>query len=120
MNSRRNAFRSERHQQKIDSGTVAERFPHVAGIVVRMEYRQPGIAQNMSRTVNFTPASYAFFRVECLNKGCVDGGFDLSGKIASMVRNRKETATGDITCKGEGPSENHSSIVYEVRIDYAK
>lgn len=120
MNSKRNAFRSERQQKKIDSGTVTERFPKVAGIVVRMEYRQPGIAQNMSRTVNFTPTSYAFFRVECLDKACVDGGFDLTSKITSMVRNRKETATGEITCEGDGPFENHSSIAYEITIDYKK
>lgn len=120
MNSRRNALRSERQQQKIDSGTVVQRFPKVAGIVIRMEYIQQGITQNMSRTMHFSPASHAFFRVDCLSKGCVDGGFDLTGKITSMIRNRKETASGEISCKGEGPVADHSRIVYEVTITYAK
>lgn len=120
MNSKRNAFRSERLQQRIDSGTIAERFPRVAGIIIRMEYIQQGIAQNMSRTMHFSPSSYALFRVDCLNKSCVDGGFDLTQRITSMIKQRKATATGEIACEGEGPAADHSSIVYEIAINYTQ
>lgn len=84
-----------------------------------MENRQPGLAQSMSRKLHFTPSSHALFKIECLSKGCTDGGFDLTKAISSMVRNRKATARGEITCQGKGPAENHSQIIYEITIDYS-
>ena len=118
INSKKSAARAEKLQQKIDAGFVSALFPEVASIVVKMTYNQKGIQKSLPRIVNFFPSSYALFRVNCLNKSCVDGGFDLTQIITAMVENRRETSRGDITCEG-GPSSEHSTIVYEVAIQYA-
>jgi len=118
MNSRRSAARIEKLQQKVDAGFVSKHFPEVASIVISMDYNQKGIQKALPRIVNFFPSSYALFRVDCLSRGCVDGGFDLSQVITSMIRNHRETASGDLSCEG-GPSQDHSAIVYEVTIQYA-
>jgi hypothetical protein len=118
MNSRRNTSRKERMQQRLDAGFVETVFPGVASIAVSMVYSQRGIAKALPRTVNFFPSSYALFRVDCLNKSCIDGGFDLTDVITSMVKNGKEKAKGDLSCDGEGVSGGHSTIVYEVAIEY--
>lgn len=118
MNSRKSAARAEKLQQKIDSGLVSKLFPEVASIVVSMMYNQKGIQKSLPRIVNFFPGSYALFRVNCLNKNCVDGGFDLTQIITAMVENHRETAKGDLSCEGS-LSPDHSGIVYEVAIQYS-
>jgi hypothetical protein len=118
MNSRKSAARTERLQQRLDAGFVSTHFPEVASIVISMIYSQRGIQQSLPRTVNFFPDSYALFRVDCLNKDCVAGGFDLTQVITAMIRNRREAAKGELNCEGNGSSADHSAIVYEVAIQY--
>ncbi len=116
--SRKNATRTERQRQRIDAGLISEQFPEVAQIVINMMYNQKGIKKSLSRTVNFFPSSYAFFRVDCLSKDCLDGGFDLSPLITTMIGKRREAAKGELGCEGNSPSADHSAIVYEVSIRY--
>jgi len=118
MNSRKNAARTERLQQRVEAGSVATRFPEVANIVMNMTYTQSG-ARSIHRTFHFTPGSYAFFEVSCLRQDCVDGGFDLSQVITAMIRSRRVTGKGELNCKGTDSAGSHSDIVYEVAIQYA-
>jgi len=118
VHSRKNAARVEKLQRRVDAGFVATHFPEVVSIVINMTYNQRGIAKSLPRTVNFFPGSYALFRVDCLSKDCVDGGFDLTQVITGMIRNHKVAAKGDLSCEGNGPSADHSGIVYEVAIRY--
>jgi len=93
-NSRKNAARNERLQQRVDAGLVASNFPGVASIVISMIYNQVGLNKALLRTVNFFPDSSAFFKVDCVNRECVNGGFDLTQVITGMVNKHKETAKG--------------------------
>jgi hypothetical protein len=117
LNTRKNAARLQRQQRKLDAGFVDSQFPGVAGIVIRMIYQQRGIQKSLPRVINFSPGSYALFRVDCLNKECVDGGFDLTEVITQMIRTHSEAAKGDLGCEGS-PSAVHSTIAYEVAITY--
>ncbi|MBA4349186.1 MAG: hypothetical protein C0415_04265 [Thermodesulfovibrio sp.] len=120
MNNRRNAARrEEKLQQRLEAGFVATHFPEVASIVVSMIYNQRGIKKSLLRTLNFFPSSCALFRAECLCKDCVDGGFDLNQVITAMIRNHRGDAKGELSCEGNGPSADHSAIVYEVAIQYS-
>lgn len=106
-------------QQRLDAGMFATHFSEVASIVISMIYSQRGLQKLLPRTVNFFPGSYALFRVGCLHNDCVDGGFDLTQIITAMVRNREETAKGELSCEGKGIYADRSAIVYEVAIQYA-
>jgi hypothetical protein len=118
MNYReKHAAKAEKKQQKIDSGLMSSLFPDVASIVISMEYKQKGIREPLPRTVNFYPGSYAFFKVDCLSKECVEGGFDFTHIMNRMVRSKSKTSQGEINCDGSS-AVNHSSIVYEVAIQY--
>ncbi len=118
MNNReKQAARAERKQQKVEAGFMAARFPEVASISISMDYSQKGIRQPLPRTVNFFPNSYALFRVDCLSKECVEGGFDFTRIITSMVGKRNKASNGELGCEG-GPAQDHSAIVYEVAIQY--
>lgn len=107
----------ERLQQKLDAGSVSNSFPEVTNIIISMMYKQRG-TKALLRTVNFSPDSYAFFRVDCLSRDCADGGFDLSQVINTMVRNRRETGTGELGCEANDPAYTHSDISYDVAIKY--
>jgi len=121
MNNSRNVAMMERMQERLqqrrEAGSVASHFPEVANIVMNMTYNQRG-AKSILRTFHFTPDSYAFFRVNCLRKDCVDGGFDLTQVIIAMVKNHRVEAKGTISCEGTDSSTDHSDIVYEVAIQY--
>jgi hypothetical protein len=118
MHTRKNAARMERQQRKLDAGFMDAQFPDVAGIVIRMIYSQSGIQKSLPRVVNFFPGSYALFRIDCLKKECVDGGFDLTQVITGMIRNHSGSARGNLSCGGNSPSADHSTISYEVSIQY--
>ena len=118
MFSRNNQARIEKNQQKLDAGFVSTHFPGVASIVISMMYKQKGVANPIHRIINFSPGSYAFFRVDCLSNDCVDGGFDLTQIINSMIRNHSKEVKGELGCDDSGPRADHSTIVYEIAIQY--
>ena len=112
------AERSERKQQRVDAGLMSTRYPSVASIVVVMNYYQRGmIPPIMKRTVNFFPSSAAFFLMECMKYDCIDGGFDLEPVIATMVRGRLESGSGELVCQGND-SSGHAHIDYNIAIHY--
>ena len=118
MFSRNNRARLEKNQQKLDAGFVSAHFPEVASIIINMMYKQQGVANPISRTMNFFPGSCAFFKVDCLSDDCVDGGFDLTRIINSMIRNHSKEEKGELGCDDTGPRPDHANIVYEVAIQY--
>jgi hypothetical protein len=120
MNNKKNEVRKERQQQRIDSGLVETHFPEVSSIVINMKYSQKGVLKPLPRIVNFFPSSYALFRIDCLRKDCVEGGFDLNKVITTMIKKRRETAKGELCCEGDGSSTSHSEIAYEVAVQYSK
>jgi hypothetical protein len=119
MNSRKNAARIERQQRKLDADLLETLFPEVTGIVVIMTYKQQGLLRSFTRVINFFPGSYALFRINCLNKECVDGGYDFTQVIAGMIGNRSKTTKGNLSCAGSCPAGKNSTIAYNVAIQYA-
>jgi hypothetical protein len=117
MFGRNNQERLEKKQQRIDSGFMSKHFPEVTSIVINMIYNQRG-GKPVHRTLNFYPSSYAFFRVDCLSRDCVNGGFNLDYIINSMIRNHSEMSEGELGCDDNGPRPGHSSIVYKIAIQY--
>jgi hypothetical protein len=125
MNARQNhaAKMEQRKQDRLDAGLVSDRFPEVLGMVLNMTYyRKVASPVLMVRTVNVFPDSYAYFHMECMIDGCVNGGFDLTSAISQMVRNRKSSAKGMLSCGGEAnlAGSDHASVSYEISIQYRK
>ncbi len=121
MNSRQNHLEKQEQlkKNKLAAGLVSERFPGVSEIVFRMTYYQK-ISQPvlMVRTLNFISTDYAYFRMECMRDECTNGGFDLTAAVAALVKSRKKTSKGKISCcgKNETLAPGHASIVYEITI----
>ena len=111
-------------QARFDAGLVADRFPKVSGIVINMTYYHN--ADNpvlMERTVNIFPNSHAYFNMDCMIKGCENGGFNLKPVITKQIKERKKSVKGTLACKGKSASRissEHAKISYEINIKYAK
>jgi len=110
-------------QQRIDAGLVSDRFPQVAGMVINMTYYHK--AENpllMQRTVNVFPTSHAYFNMECMTKGCEEGGYNLTPVIRKNIKQKKRSFKGKMICKGKNgeKASDHASIAYEINIQYNK
>ncbi len=86
-----------------------------------MTYYQKGSdSVLMLRKVNVIPADPAYFNMECVTKGCMDGGFDLTSMIKKMIKARKKVGKGKLVCGGKTDtnSAGHASVEYEIGIEY--
>lgn len=109
-------------QKKLAAGLISERFPKVSSIIIKMAYFHNATNPIVIRTVYALPVGYAYFNMECLEKGCADGGFDLTPVIISMANSHKESVKGKLVCKGKSDElpSGHANIAYEVTIRYNK
>ncbi len=112
------AAKAEKKQQREEAGFVSELFPKVVKIGITMTYAQTGVLEPLTRTINFSPNSYAIFKVNCLCSECIEGGFDFTGIISSMVKARKTTSKGAINCDDCSAPEC-SNAAYSITIKYA-
>ena len=93
-----------RKQCRLASGLVSEQFPEVSGIVIRMTYYQrAAIPILMVRNVNFWPSRHAYFKMDCMIKGC-------------------KFEKGKLLCSGtiDDLASDHASIAYQITIKYNK
>jgi hypothetical protein len=103
------------------AGLVSDRFPSVAGMVIKMTYYQGSVKSPlMIRTVNIYPTSYANFKMTCMTKGCTDGGFELSAIVEKMVKTQTKVSKGSLLCSGNADtlSKGHARIEFEAVIRY--
>ena len=110
-------------QNTYAAGLLSERYPHVAGMVIHMTYFQNGINPVlMVRTLNVFPTSAAYFKMDCMIKGCDNGGFDLTPVIKTMIRDRKKEKKGSLVCRGKVDMVtcDHASVDYDIAIKYGK
>jgi hypothetical protein len=110
-------------QKKLSAGVISKRYPKVSGIVLHMQYYQKASDKvYMVRTVNFTPSSYAYFKMDCLTKDCLNGGFELTPVIKDLIKKQKKSGKGSLVCKGKNESrvKGHVSISYEISIEYSR
>ena len=110
-------------QRKVAAGLVSDRFPEISGIVIQMTYFRKGVNPVlMQRTVNVFPTGYAYFNMDCMISGCVDGGFDLTPVITEMVKKHTKMKKGSLVCNGKNGdlASDHANISYEVTITFSK
>jgi hypothetical protein len=114
---RQSGARQARIEEEREAGTLANRFPEVEKIVVTMTHWQHGI-KSIVRNRWFFPSSFAFFKMSCLSRDCIDGGFDMSRIITEMVRGRSRDRKGELDCEANGPKACPAHVAYEIAIAY--
>jgi hypothetical protein len=112
-----------KRQNKFAAGLISEQFPEVTDIAIHMTYYQNGINPLlMVRKVNIFPTSFAYFKMDCMIKGCEGGGFDLTPVVKGMVKARAKVKKGALDCQGklEAVTAGHARVEYEIAIRYKK
>ncbi len=76
----------------------------------------------MVRKLNVFPTSAAYFKMDCMIKGCENGGFDLTPVIKNMIKTRKKEKKGSIDCKGkvDAVTADHASVDYDITIKFGR
>ncbi|MEW6584753.1 MAG: hypothetical protein AB1442_03970 [Nitrospirota bacterium] len=110
-------------QRRLEAALVSECFPEVSDIRVHMTYYHKGVNPVlMLRKVNYWPSRHAYFNMDCMITGCVDGGFDLTPVIQEMVKDHRKAGKGRLVCNGNVAdlSSDHASIAYQITVTYNK
>jgi hypothetical protein len=100
--SPRDEYLLQEKQRVDDSATLQEKFPDLKTLTVDIAYL---ISENriqrgqMKYTVNVAHAK-SVFRLSCPNSECVEGDFDLSAELASVIRARLPAISGELVCQG--------------------
>jgi hypothetical protein len=82
--------------------TLAQRHPKVAEIGVSLQFTLPGGKPHSSPHRRlFMPDMQAFFDMQCPDRDCSNGGFDLETAIDAAVRSKSRESRGHIECKGK-------------------
>lgn len=110
-----------RNKEKLGAEPVSRRFPEVSRIGIRMTYfSRPGKSVYLKRSINISPASPAYFNMECMVSRGYDRGLDLTSVITDQIRRHKPLVKGEVSFPRQeaGPPSVISNITYEIRVRY--
>ncbi|GBE00523.1 hypothetical protein BMS3Abin07_02576 [bacterium BMS3Abin07] len=112
-----------KRKNRLAAGLLSENYPEVSGMVIRMTYYHKAFDPVlMERTVYIYPDNYAYFHMDCMIKGCENGGFDLAPVIHDLIKKGKKSGSGEMICcggkGGRSTSAGHASISYNISFTY--
>jgi hypothetical protein len=96
------------------TSTISDIFPKVLDITILIMHDQ------ITRTIHFWPSRDAYFNIACMQKNCVNGGFDLTSVITKMIKKQIKSHSGTQICKGkiDAKASEHARITYQITIHY--
>jgi len=116
----------QRFEREARTGKIAERFPGVKRILIRLRFEDIDRHCNPEpRELEFDPTSTAFFELKCPLYQCVKGGFNFSAPVAEMNRTRQLRSKGHSVCQGWQDRERinkHRCLLtahYEIQVGYS-
>ncbi|MEW6166530.1 MAG: hypothetical protein AB1651_02350 [Pseudomonadota bacterium] len=93
--------REARQQAWLAVPTVAEQFPGVGEIAVELQFLlENGRPHSSAHRRIFLPDMQAYFDVQCPDRDCSDGGFDLGRAIQAAARAPGHSSAGNLRCRG--------------------
>lgn len=105
----RNGKIDERHEHRVrqteraaGSPSLADKFPQLKSLSLDLGHYDAegtGRVSQLKYSVNLKHAR-SLFRIDCANRDCVRGDFDLTDQITSAIAARKSAVTGEICCSG--------------------
>lgn len=108
-----------------DHRLISSVFPTVDKIEIEyeVEHRSAFGESREERVSTHMPGMIAIFLIDCLNRECTSGIFDLKSDIYSMVRESKSVFEGEQKCSGsEAPDHMYQScsghLKYKITIEY--
>jgi len=95
-------YRVRQTQRVSDSLSLSDKFPQLKSLTLDLgHYDAEGVTRTsqVKYTLNLKHAR-SVFRIDCANKDCVRGDFDLSDEITNAVAERRSAVSGELCCPG--------------------
>lgn len=123
---------NEKNKRKLrealtDNRIICDVYPTVEKIIIEytIKYQTPFPTDsvNESYTLTYSINHRNDYKIDCPNRECTQGFFDLNDVIFNMVREKEETQNGFLRCVGaEAPDHMYQScpgvLTYVIRIQY--
>ena len=112
-------FEKERRERERISPRTSQLYPNVQEIRVELCFTpHDGARTVVDRSKVWKPDHDAFFEIQCLDRECICGGFDLTRVIEEAVKNRQSDVEGRLTCEGWQDSERYRKTRCMITLDY--
>ena len=93
--------------------------PQIEGITLKLNFNyDESLKEEFIKL--YKPSDKVFFRIECINKDCIYGGFNLSTEINHLISSKKTKFKGHQTCNGYQDYERYLAKNYHClcRLNY--
>jgi hypothetical protein len=112
-------FAQARRDRERSSPKVSQLYPHVQEIRIWLRFTpHDGPPTPVDRTKIWKSDDDAFFEIECLDRECICGGFDLAPVVDEAVKNRQTDVEGRLSCEGWQDSERYRKNRCMIALDY--
>lgn len=126
MTKRQNEEQKRNLQMALyDQRRISEVYPDVEQIQIAYEVEHGSVfgISKENQTATYKPEYTNNFMIDCLNRECTYGFFDLKNEIWSMVHTKQTELSGEMNCKGsEAPDHMYQScagsLKYTITITY--
>lgn len=76
-------------------------YSHIGVIRLELEFTDPdGMAEPSSKTLELHPKQSLQLNIKCPYVSCVNGGFDLTGKVETAIVNKETEIKINSVCQG--------------------
>lgn len=115
-----------RWQEYNSSPVIAEKYPNVATLIIEMVLHDDSGIRVINEETRDYPVSQSktIIRLKCPNYECVQGGFDLTRVVASVIENKEQEREGRLVCQGWQDQERigkyhcYTDLVYKIAVRY--
>lgn len=95
-------YREQESQRVKDSPSLSQKFQQLKSLAVDLSYfNSEGVTKNSQ--IRYEPNlanARSVFRIDCPNKGCIRGDFDLTKELATAIAEHRTRVTGEACCQG--------------------
>ena len=85
-------------------------YPQVDKIILHLSFNNNGYEK--FDTMEFSHVDLSYFKIECINRECLVGGFDLSNLIRELVLSKNCELDGHLICNGYQDYKRYTAKQY--------
>jgi hypothetical protein len=82
-----------------NSSLIFSIYPEVREIEIKLKFNYDE-SQRVESIKKLTSTDHAFFMIECINRNCIHGGFDLSTDIVNLINRKGNQFANHKICNG--------------------
>lgn len=109
-----------------DQRRISDVYPDVVQIQIayEVEHRSAFGIIKENHTATYKPDHTNNFTIDCLNRECTSGFFDLKNEVWNMIHSKQTEQSGEMNCKGsEAPDHMYQScggsLKYSITIEFS-